>query len=508
MWKYKSWKTCLTASLALNLVAFIYLGIQQHYQSTHDPRMVNQPQQEHRENAFDPHHPVTPVTELVTVIIRDFEDFENALVETVSEIQNVLGHVKTLIVGNKFPYPPLKLDKTWNVEVVSLATNLLHNFSSSRPDHLIKTKFVLVLPDAAKFKHWKNLQSAMQMLRSTGKTKAVAMRVGGEPLSCMTLDVDLRLWQMMILAGNSTSGQCDMMHGEHALLMLASDFLQLADPFASPFPPCFYIMAKLRQWKIRNFDKVSLARIKELFTDPHNKWKHKRLEEDRLTKFYYQAGIKLVIHSDGRKEYYGCTKSTARCFGTIVDDMPEYLYEGRWTPPCCLRALRETARYVFEILDKENVRYWLEGGSLLGAARNGDIIPWDYDVDIGIYRDDIGQSSHLKDAAENRFVDELGYVWEKGSEGDFFRVQYSEQNHLHVDIHPFYSRNGTMTKDTWFRTHRQDTEFPEHYLKPLTQINFVGMMASAPNNVKSFLEFKFGEGVIGQPRYPNFKKVQ
>lgn len=85
---------------------------------------------------------------------------------------------------------------------------------------------------------------------------------------------------------------------------------------------------------------------------------------------------------------------------------------------------------------------------------------------------------------------------------DFFRVQYSESNHLHVDLWPFYPRNGVMTKDTWL-DHRQDVEFPEHFLQPLVPLAFAGFMAQAPNNYRRFLELKFGPGVIENPEYPN-----
>ncbi|XP_030872832.1 fukutin-related protein [Leptonychotes weddellii] len=204
----------------------------------------------------------------------------------------------------------------------------------------------------------------------------------------------------------------------------------------------------------------------------------------------------------GRLEWFGCSKETPRCFGTVVGDTPAYLYEERWTPPCCLRALRETARYVVGVLEAAGVRYWLEGGSLLGAARHGDIIPWDYDVDLGIYLEDVGNCEQLRGAEAGSVVDERGFVWEKAVEGDFFRVQYSESNHLHVDLWPFYPRNGVMTKDTWL-DHRQDVEFPEHFLQPLVPLSFAGFVAQAPNNYRRFLELKFGPGVIENPEYPN-----
>lgn len=242
-----------------------------------------------------------------------------------------------------------------------------------------------------------------------------------------------------------------------------------------------------------------------LFLSTHLKWKHSSASKERFKMLYEDFGIKKVIQNHGEIEWFGCNKSTSRCFGTVVNDMPEYLFAGRWTPPCCLEGLRQTAKHVFKILKESNVRYWLEGGSLLGAARDGNIIPWDYDVDIGIYEEDVKKCDHLQNAAAQAVVTKDGFVWEKATEGDFYRVQYSQTNHLHVDIFPFFPREGIMTKRTWLKNHRQDTEFPEHYLRPLTTINFIGMIVSAPNNIREFLELKFGEGVIETLQYPDPK---
>lgn len=39
---------------------------------------------------------------------------------------------------------------------------------------------------------------------------------------------------------------------------------------------------------------------------------------------------------------------------------------------------------VIEILDKNNIIYHLEGGTLLGLVRDKELLPWDHDVDISI----------------------------------------------------------------------------------------------------------------------------
>ena len=40
------------------------------------------------------------------------------------------------------------------------------------------------------------------------------------------------------------------------------------------------------------------------------------------------------------------------------------------------------------VFEKHQLQYWLESGSVLGAFRHGGLIPWDDDLDIGIFEED------------------------------------------------------------------------------------------------------------------------
>jgi hypothetical protein len=49
---------------------------------------------------------------------------------------------------------------------------------------------------------------------------------------------------------------------------------------------------------------------------------------------------------------------------------------------------RKLLKKVGDILKENNIMFWLNHGSLLGAIRNQSVIPYDNDVDLAIFRDD------------------------------------------------------------------------------------------------------------------------
>jgi hypothetical protein len=46
---------------------------------------------------------------------------------------------------------------------------------------------------------------------------------------------------------------------------------------------------------------------------------------------------------------------------------------------------------VLEVLDCAGLEYWLDAGSLLGVIRSGALLPWDKDIDLGCWEDQISK---------------------------------------------------------------------------------------------------------------------
>lgn len=73
-----------------------------------------------------------------------------------------------------------------------------------------------------------------------------------------------------------------------------------------------------------------------------------------------------------------------------------------------------------DLLEEHNIKFWLNGGALLGFLRNQALLPWDYDIDLNVLEEEIDSIVKLKDKFES-----LGY--EMFTRDDY--IPYKKDNH-------------------------------------------------------------------------------
>jgi len=85
---------------------------------------------------------------------------------------------------------------------------------------------------------------------------------------------------------------------------------------------------------------------------------------------------------------------------------PDIRYEGETNLRKAQLVMLRMLKIVDFICDKYGLRYWLDGGTLLGAIRHKGFIPWDDDLDIAMPRDDYERflSIASKELPEDLFI--------------------------------------------------------------------------------------------------------
>ncbi|XP_043803797.1 fukutin-related protein isoform X2 [Apis laboriosa] len=365
---------------------------------------------------------------LVTVVIREFETFENDVTSTVESVLSFFPTIPILIISNELPYPPLDLDfaneSMQNVKLINLQPEFNKSYDERNPLFYVRTKFVLFLPDGSRL----SKQIIQETVSQATKLGIVSVPVGSITLNCIHIDLKVKEWSVKF--SYITGNECDGVNGKHATMLETKLLKKLTDPFLLPFTDALYIQTTALGAKIHMLSNYHFNEGKSLYKNQQFQWKVQQLYQNRERSMFEKLGIKKVIRTSNSIEWYGCSRDSIRCFGSVINGVPSYLYQNRYTPPCCLSGLRKVAHHVFDKLEEVGIRFWLESGSLLGAMRNGDILPWDHEVQIGVNRDDLERSPWLIKAMNKPIIDNHGFVWEKATEGEFFKVQYSKINHL------------------------------------------------------------------------------
>ncbi len=157
-------------------------------------------------------------------------------------------------------------------------------------------------------------------------------------------------------------------------------------------------------------------------------------------------------------------------------------------------------RFVVDELKKNNVKFWLIGGTLLGKMRHNSIIPWDNDVDLAILEEDydkvykIFKNKIFKGMKRNpvcigcteRSI--FNYTTESlALLGNVIQISFKGMNG-NIDLISYSRKNGRVfPSKLLFRMTFPKDNFENKDIFPLQKTLFEGREVRVPNKAKKIL---------------------
>jgi len=142
-------------------------------------------------------------------------------------------------------------------------------------------------------------------------------------------------------------------------------------------------------------------------------------------------------------------------------------------------------------LDEIGINFWLDYGTLLGVYRDGKLISYDTDVDVGVFLDDYTENI-IKALEKNGFVYERKIIVDQGR----YAMEQSF-SYLNVKIDIFYYRKegNKMISHLFPLNDKKKYTVREIYTtySDFTSIDFLKQSFSIPKNTEQRLQETYGE---------------
>lgn len=168
---------------------------------------------------------------------------------------------------------------------------------------------------------------------------------------------------------------------------------------------------------------------------------------------------------------------------------------------------------IIKLLEEENIPYWADCGTCLGAYRYEGVIPWDNDIDIAILEPD---SDNVKRAL-NRLDRSKFLVWDWSSRDKpktFLKVNLKGTDvlvdiyHYQIDyqnktlIYVVSNENNIFMTEEWKKRERKYTiPVPFDMIFPLKRALLDGINVAVPNQMIEYLKVRYGENLDPLMKY-------
>ncbi len=167
-----------------------------------------------------------------------------------------------------------------------------------------------------------------------------------------------------------------------------------------------------------------------------------------------------------------------------------------------------------KLLNKQEIPYWLEGGTLLGIVRENRLLPWDNDVDISLRK--VDEKRLLKILFRLRL---MGYrVSVKYYKKSVDPFKEGQVRIVKVTNRKYLFAKGDVRLDLFLKLKKDDKYFwtvgikkpvlksvPATFNDNLGWVNFKNQDMMVPADIDGYLTFRYGDWKIPVKEY-NFKK--
>lgn len=158
---------------------------------------------------------------------------------------------------------------------------------------------------------------------------------------------------------------------------------------------------------------------------------------------------------------------------------------------------------VADLLEAHDIPFWLESGTLLGAVREGRLLPWDNDLDLSIRSSDVHRLLRLKwplllrgyRVKKERFYQDYGPL--KAGELRILKIKSwhlkaKAENKLLIDLFIKYP-----DEDRYYwsvgKKSIVNKSAPRHHYDTLDTIVFDNREFCIPSDVENYLTHRYGD---------------
>jgi phosphorylcholine metabolism protein LicD len=141
---------------------------------------------------------------------------------------------------------------------------------------------------------------------------------------------------------------------------------------------------------------------------------------------------------------------------------------------------------ICDILNKLKIKYFLQTGILLGAIRNNNLIPWDWDIEFSVFSIDL--EPRLTDLIFKLQNSEFNII-KTDKELDSIKIDFYGKLPSHTTTYTIYGWSHNKKKKIFWR---KKLKVPEHFILNMRKIKFFDKFHYAPYPTEKYLEYQYG----------------